>query len=120
MGLWDPRGRFLSRLSGKGSSSWLIPTWVGFVYVGNTYLGRLNSMAVPTQVRVPETNSRLLSSPLFVDVFAISVSIIVGDYDRVQALHERGLGPHLRRIDGGLPIRHDNADSRRWGGGRRQ
>ena len=49
------RGRFLSRLSGKGSSSWSWPTWVGFVHVGNTYLCRFFPVAIPTQVPVPET-----------------------------------------------------------------
>ena len=41
LGFWDPCGRFLSRLSWKGSSLWPIPTWVGFVHVGNTFPGRI-------------------------------------------------------------------------------
>ena len=57
LGFWDPRGRFLSYLSGKGSSSWSIPTWVGLGHVWNTYLDRFFSVAIPTQVWVPETNT---------------------------------------------------------------
>ena len=60
LGFWDPLERFLSRPSWKGSSSWPIPTWVGFVHVGNNYLGRVSPVAIPTQVRVPETNKHKL------------------------------------------------------------
>ena len=68
--------------------------------------------ALPRQPR----HFRLLSFPLFVAVISIAVAMIVGDYDRIQALNERGLDTHLRRIGGGLPVRHDG-NGRRWGGG---
>ena len=48
---------FSSCLSGKYSSTWLIPTGVGKVYVRNAYLGRFSPVAIPTQVQVPETNT---------------------------------------------------------------
>ena len=61
----------------------------------------------------------LLSFPFVIAVVAITVAMIVGDYHCVQALRERVLDNHLRWIDGGLPVRHeeDNNNGHRWRGG---
>ena len=68
---------------------------------------------------------RLLSTPLAVSVVAITVAMIIRDYDHVHALRDRGLDTHLRRINGDLPVRHNDDNGRQWGvggggGGRRQ
>ena len=84
LGFWDPRGRFLSRLSGKSSSSWWILTWGGFVHVGNTYLGVFILVAISTQFRAPETKKGL--TYVFIDnenSYFFTLLYIGGKYTRL-------------------------------------